>query len=51
MRDYTADYNSARPHPGIDQQTPVPQPDRNQVGIIRCRNVLGILNDYYRAAA
>lgn len=51
MRDYIAYYNSARPHQGIGQQTPVPQPDGKQVGTIRCRNVLGIINDYYRDTA
>jgi putative transposase len=51
MRDYIDYYNSARPHQGIDQQTPVPQPERKQVGMIRCRNVLGIINDYYRDTA
>ncbi len=44
-------YNAARPHQGIGQQTPVPQSDRKQVGTIRCRNVLGIINDYYRDVA
>ena len=51
MRDYIGYYNGARPHQGIGQQTPVPQPDRKQAGMIRCRNVLGIINDYYRDAA
>jgi transposase InsO family protein len=51
MHDDVIYYNNARPHQGIDQRMPVPQPDRQQVGPIRCRNVLGILNDYYRAAA
>jgi len=42
-------YNTARPHQGIDQQTPIPQA-RPSSGTIRCRNVLGgIIHDYYRA--
>jgi len=51
MRDYISYYNNARPHQGIEQQTPIPKPDRNHVGAIRYCNVLGIINDYYRAAA
>ncbi len=42
-------YNTARPHPGIDQQTPIPQA-RPSSGTIQRRNVLGgIIHDYYRA--
>ena len=51
MRDYIDYYNRARPHQGIAQQSPIPKPSPNQAGIIRCRNVLGIINDYYRDAA
>jgi len=51
MRDDVDYYNTARPHQGIGQQTPVPQPARKQAGAIHCRNVLGIINDYYRNAA
>ena len=42
-------YNTARPHQGIDQQTPIPQA-RPASGTIQCRNILGgIIHDYYRA--
>jgi transposase InsO family protein len=42
-------YNTARPHQGIDQQTPISQA-RPSSGTIQCRNVLGgIIHDYYRA--
>ena len=42
-------YNTAHPHQGIDQQTPIPQV-RPSSGTIQCRNVLGgIIHDYYRA--
>ena len=42
-------YNTARPHQGIDQQTPIPQA-RPSSGTIQYRNVLGgIIHDYYRA--
>jgi hypothetical protein len=51
MRDFVDYYNTARPHQGIDQQIPVPQPESNQVGSIRSHNVLGIIKDYYRDAA
>jgi hypothetical protein len=42
-------YNSADTHQVIDQRMPVTQPDKQQVGSIRCRNVLGIIK--YRTAA
>ena len=46
--EYIDYYNTARPHQGIDQQTPLPQP-RSSSGTIHCRNVLGgIIHDYYR---
>lgn len=51
MRDYVDYYNQSRPHQGIGQQTPVPQLKQKPVGAIRCRSVLGIINDYYRDAA
>jgi hypothetical protein len=42
-------YNSARPHQGIDQQSPLPYSIPSS-GTIQCRNVLGgIIHDYYRA--
>ena len=42
-------YNTARPHQGIDQQTPIPHA-RPSSGTIQCRNILGgIIHDYYRA--
>jgi hypothetical protein len=51
LTEYVTDYNTARPHQGLDQQSPIPtQPA--QSGVIRCRDVLGgILHDYYREAA
>jgi hypothetical protein len=51
LRDYVDYYNTARAHQGSSQRTPAPQPDRKQVGSIRCRTVLGIINDDYRDAA
>jgi hypothetical protein len=51
MRDYLDYYNNARPHQGIGKQTPVLQSDRKQAVTIRYRNVLGIINDYYRDVA
>lgn len=49
MIEFVAYYNTARPHQGIDQQTPIPQA-RPSSGTIQCRNVLGgIIHDYYRA--
>ena len=47
--EFVAYYNTARPHQGINQQTPIPQA-RLSSGTIQCRNVLGgIIHDYYRA--
>jgi transposase InsO family protein len=45
IRDYVDYYNDSRPHQGIWQQTPGPQPPRTQAGAIHRRNVLGIIND------
>jgi transposase InsO family protein len=51
LKEYTDYYNAARPHQGIDQQTPTPL-TRSSRGTIRCRDVLGgILHDYYRDTA
>ena len=52
LRDYIDYYNTARPHQGIEQRTPIPQTIAKAGGTIRCRNVLGgIVHDYYRDAA
>ena len=51
MRDYIDYYNQARPHQGLDQQIPLPNTNTYHTGVIRCRNVLGIIHDYYRDAA
>jgi hypothetical protein len=51
MLEYIQYYNAARPHQRIDQQCPSPQSRSARAGAIRCRNVLGILNDYYRDVA
>jgi putative transposase len=51
LRNYIDYYNTARPHQGIDQRTPVPRLGTESRGAIQCRTVLGILNDYYRNAA
>jgi putative transposase len=47
--EFVAYYNTARPHQGIDQQTPISQA-RPASGTVQCRTVLGgIIHDYYRA--
>ena len=47
--EYIDYYNTARPHQGINQQSPIPY-SLPPIGTIRCRNVLGgIIHDYYRA--
>jgi hypothetical protein len=51
LKEYTTDYNAARPHQGLAQQAPIPM-SRSPQAVIRCRDVLGgILHDYYRDAA
>jgi len=40
-------YNTARPHQGIDQQTPIPHGKPQHTGTLQRRKVLGgIINDY-----
>jgi hypothetical protein len=52
MRACVTFFNTARPHQGLDQQIPTPQPSQDTSGPVRCRNVLGgIIHDYYRDAA
>jgi len=48
LREYLAYYNSARPHQALAQQTPIPRTISTADGSVRCRPVLGgIQNDYY----
>jgi putative transposase len=52
MREYSAFFNTARPHQGLAQQIPVPNTNHQTTGQVRCRKVLGgIVHDYYRDAA
>jgi hypothetical protein len=52
MREYTAFFNTARPHQGLDQRIPIPKMPHETTGPVRCRTVLGgIIHDYYRDAA
>lgn len=52
MREYISYYNTARPHQGIDQQTPIPRNAPQVSGLVRCHHVLGgVIHDYYREAA
>lgn len=41
MREFVTYYNTARPHQGIDQQTPIPSTASIGSGPVRCRNILG----------
>jgi hypothetical protein len=52
MREYTAFFNTARPHQDLDQRIPIPKMPHETTGPVRCRTVLGgIIHDYYRDAA
>jgi len=45
-------YNTARPHQGIEQRSPIPYGKPQHTGSIQRRKVLGgIINDYYRIPA
>ena len=51
LNEYVAYYYTARPHQGLDQQTPIPSPTPIGAGMVCDRKVLGgIIHDYYRAA-
>jgi transposase InsO family protein len=51
LTEYTAYYNTARPHQGIGQQAPIPLIVSRE-GRVCCRDVLGgVIHDYYRQAA
>jgi hypothetical protein len=41
-------YNTVRPHQGLAQQSPIPRQQPSCTGPIQRREVLGIINDYYR---
>ncbi len=52
LDEYITYYNEARPHQGIEQQTPIVSNRATDRGDICCRDVLGgIIHDYYREAA
>jgi putative transposase len=52
LTDYVEYYNTARPHQGIGQKTPVTQLHPPSNGPVQRRDVLGgIIHDYYRKAA
>jgi len=49
LNDFVEYYNHARPHQGLEQQSPVPRPLPVNNGVFARRQVLGgIINDYYR---
>jgi transposase InsO family protein len=51
LTEYTAYYNTARPHQGLSQQAPIPL-IVSQEGRVCCRDILGgVIHDYYRQAA
>ena len=52
LKEYLPYYNQARPHQGLQQQSPIPYSSCKAEGMIRHRNVLGgLIRDYYREAA
>ncbi len=49
LNEFTAYYNTRRPHQSLGQQSPVPRTPPETKGVVTCRQVLGgIINDYYR---
>jgi putative transposase len=52
LKEYIAYYIQARPHQGLQQQTPIPYAPCLPEGVIHRRAVLGgLIHDYYREAA
>lgn len=52
LHEYLVYYNQARPHQGLQQQTPIPYTPCQPEGAIRRRDILGgLLHDYFREAA
>ena len=52
LTDYVHYYNTASPHQGLQQQTPLPYIPSPPDGVIRRRSVVGgLIHDYYREAA
>jgi putative transposase len=52
LKEYILYYNGARPHQGLEQQTPIPFVPGRSEGLIHRRDVLdGLIHDYYRMAA
>jgi transposase InsO family protein len=52
LASYTAHYNRARPHRGLNQQTPIPSARCDPRGPVRRRDVLGgLIHEYDREAA
>ena len=52
LTEYVDYYNQARPHQGLQQQTPIPYTPGVPQGAIHYRAVVGgLMRDYYRDAA
>jgi putative transposase len=52
LKEFSQYYNQARPHQGIDQQSPESANDQSGKGPVQRRDILGgLLHDYYRDAA
>ena len=50
--EYTAYFNKARPHQGLEQRCPIPITTPVKTGPVKCRDVLGgVIHDYQREAA
>ena len=52
LQEFSQYYNQARPHQGIDQQSPESANDQSGKGPVQRRDILGgLLHDYFRDAA
>ena len=51
LSEYIDHYTRARPHRGLDLDTPQPHPAANRTGVLRRRDVLGGLIHEYEIAA
>jgi putative transposase len=51
LREFVDHYHVARPHQGLEQRPPVPQPSSRAGPVVRRDRLGGLLHEYHRAAA